>query len=152
MSVPTASWLMDRGMVGEQNRSFFREGQRPVHRRHLAKKQYEQELLSEDRHTIPGATSNCCPFRSQPSPVSRRRSSFTAKAKTESRRMPRSHGRSGNYPASAGLREAVPRCRTVGAKSGPPTEPNTPATNSHARQVVVEERITCLSDALQSNC
>jgi transposase len=47
-------WVMDRGMVSEKNLQFFRQGQR----RYLVGtpksllKKYEQELLSEDWHTI----------------------------------------------------------------------------------------------------
>ena len=47
-------WVMDRGMVSEQNLQFFREGQRQyiVGTPKSLLKRYEQELLSGDWHTI----------------------------------------------------------------------------------------------------
>jgi transposase len=47
-------WVMDRGMVSEKNLEFFRQGQRRylVGTPKALLKQYEQELLSDDWHTI----------------------------------------------------------------------------------------------------
>jgi transposase len=47
-------WVMDRGMVSEQNLQFFREGQRQyiVGTPKSLLKRYEQELLTGDWHTI----------------------------------------------------------------------------------------------------